>query len=133
MSCEKVVTAAIIRRSGSVLLARRSSGEKVAGFWEFPGGKVEDGETPEECLARELDEELGIQARIGRKCAESLHEYDHGKFRIIAYIADWVAGDLRPRVHDRVEWVKISNVGEYQLLPADGPIAAVIQNLEDLA
>ena len=94
---------------------------------------MEDGETPEECLARELDEELGIQVRIGRKCAESLHEYDHGKFRIVAYIADWVAGDLRLRVHDRVEWVKISNVGEYQLLPADGPIAAVIQNLEDLA
>jgi mutator protein MutT len=70
MSYEKVVTAAIIRRNGSVLLARRSSGEKLAGFWEFPGGKVEDGETPEECLARELDEELGIQARIGRKCAE---------------------------------------------------------------
>ena len=115
------------------MLARRSSGEKLAGFWEFPGGKVEDGETPEECLARELDEELGIQARISRKCAESLHEYDHGNFRIVAYIADWIAGDLRPRVHDRVEWVKIRDLGEYQLLPADGPIAAVIQNLEELA
>ena len=62
MSREKVVTAAIIRRNGSVLLARRSFGERLAGFWEFPGGKVEDRETPEECLARELEEELGIEA-----------------------------------------------------------------------
>jgi 8-oxo-dGTP diphosphatase len=133
MSCEKIVTAAIIRRNGYVLLARRSRREKLAGFWEFPGGKVEDGETPEECLSRELEEELGIQALIGRKCAESLHQYDHGKFRIVAHVADWVAGDLRPCVHDRVEWVKIRDLGEYQLLPADGPIAAVIQNLEELA
>jgi len=55
----------IIRKNGSVLLARRSPREKLAGFWEFPGGKVENGETPEECLARELDEELGILTRIG--------------------------------------------------------------------
>src|SRR4249920_604400 len=106
MSCEKVVTAAIIRRNGSVLLARRSSGERLAGFWEFPGGKVENGETPEECLARELDEELGIRARIGEKFAESLHQYDHGSFRIVAYFVDWIAGDPRPTVHDRLESVK---------------------------
>ena len=133
MSSEKIVTAAIIRKSGSVLLARRSVWESLAGFWEFPGGKVEDGETPEKCLARELEEELGIQARIGPKCTESLHQYDHGNFRIVAHVAEWVAGDLRPRVHDRVEWVKISDLGEYKLLPADGPIAAMIQNLENLA
>jgi 8-oxo-dGTP diphosphatase len=133
MSCEKVVTAAIIRTNGSVLLARRSSGEKLAGFWEFPGGKVEDGETSEECLARELQEELGIQTFIGRKCAESSHQYEHGNFRIVAYFVQWLAGDLRPRVHDRVEWVKIRDLGEYQLLPADNPIAAVVQNLEELA
>jgi 8-oxo-dGTP diphosphatase len=133
MSCERIVTAAIIRRNGSVLLARRSSGEKLAGFWEFPGGKVEDGETSEECLVRELEEELGIRAVIGRKCAESLHQYDHGKFRIVAYIADWLTGDLCPRVHDRVEWVKIRDLGKYQLLPADDPIAVVVQNLEELA
>jgi 8-oxo-dGTP diphosphatase len=132
MNFEKVVTAAIIRANGSVLLARRASGENLAGFWEFPGGKVENGETSEECLARELQEELGIQTVVGRKCAESSYQYDHGNFRIVAYFVEWLAGDLRPRVHDRVEWVKIRDLGEYQLLPADGPIAAVVQNLEKL-
>jgi mutator protein MutT len=88
MNCERVVTAAIIRKNGSVLLARRAPEEKLGGFWEFPGGKVENGETPEECLARELAEELGILARIGEKCAESLHQYDHGNFRIVAYLVD---------------------------------------------
>lgn len=133
MSREKIVTAAIIRRNGFVLLARRSSSKKLAGFWEFPGGKVEDGETSEECLARELREELGIQTIVGRKCAESSYQYDHGKFRIVAYLIEWFAGDLRPRVHDRVEWVKIKDLSEYQLLPADEPIAAVVRNLEGLA
>ena len=105
MICEKFVTAAIIRRDDRVLLARRSSGQKLAGFWEFPGGKFEAGETPESCLARELEEELGIGVHVGRKFAESLHQYDHGNFRIVAFIADWIAGELRARVHDRVEWV----------------------------
>ena len=103
MSCEKVVTAAIIQRNRSVLLARRSSDERLAGFWEFPGGKVENGESPEECLARELREELGIGVKVGAKCVESLHRYDHGSFRIVAYFVEWLAGDPHPSVHDRIE------------------------------
>jgi 8-oxo-dGTP diphosphatase len=66
---------------------------------------------------------------IGEKWAESLHQYDHGSFRIFAYITDWIAGDLRPRVHDQVEWVKIGDLGGYQLLPADVPIAASLQKM----
>jgi 8-oxo-dGTP diphosphatase len=60
MTYERTVAAAIIQKEDCILLARRSPGEKLAGFWEFPGGKVENGESPEECLARELREELGI-------------------------------------------------------------------------
>jgi 8-oxo-dGTP diphosphatase len=132
MNCERVVTAAIIRKNGSVLLARRAPEEKLGSFWEFPGGKVENGETPEECLARELAEELGILARIGEKCAESLHQYDHGNFRIVAYLVDCIAGEPRPNVHDRLEWVKIDDIRGYQLLPADIPILASLQKLKEL-
>jgi 8-oxo-dGTP diphosphatase len=132
MNREKVVTAAIIRKNGFVLLARRRLGEKLAGFWEFPGGKVENGETPEECLAREQLEELSIGARIGEKCAESSYQYEHGSFRVIAFLVDWVAGELRPKVHDRLEWVKIDDMSGFQLLPADIPILASVQKLKQL-
>jgi 8-oxo-dGTP diphosphatase len=132
MICERVVTAAIIRRDDTVLLARRSPGQKLAGFWEFPGGKVENGETPEESLARELEEELGIRGRVGEKCAESFYQYDHGSFRILAYFVDYIAGDLHPSVHDRLDWVKIGDIKGYKLLPADIPIAESLQKLQDL-
>ncbi len=59
------VTCAIIEKEGKILLARRAVGQKLAGKWEFPGGKVEDGESPEECLKRELEEEFGIQVEVG--------------------------------------------------------------------
>jgi ADP-ribose pyrophosphatase len=132
MNSEKVVAAAIIRKNKSVLLARRSAGQKLAGFWEFPGGKVENGETAEECLARELVEELGILTRIGKKCAESLHQYEHGNFRLVAYLVDCIGGEPRPSVHDRLEWVKIDDLKRYQLLPADIPILESLQKLKDL-
>ena len=93
MNRERVVTAAIIPREDCVLLARRSPGEKLAGSWEFPGGKVEAGETPEGSLARELLEELGIEVRIGDRVAESSYEYEHGTFRVIAYLVDWISGE----------------------------------------
>jgi 8-oxo-dGTP diphosphatase len=131
MNCERVVTAAIIRKNGSVLLARRSPEEKLAGFWEFPGGKVENGETPEECLARELDEELSIVTRIGEKRAESSHEYEHGRFRVTAYLVDYIPGEPRTTVHDRLEWVKVDDINGYQLLPADIPILASLQRLRN--
>jgi 8-oxo-dGTP diphosphatase len=132
MTCERVVTAAIIQREDCVLLARRSPGQKLAGFWEFPGGKVENGETPEACLTRELDEELRISVRIGEKCAESFYQYDHGSFRMVAYFVEWLAGEPRPSVHDRLEWVRLEDIGGYQLLPADMPIAASLKKQEEM-
>jgi 8-oxo-dGTP diphosphatase len=131
MNREKIVTAAIIRKDGCVLLARRCSGEKLAGFWEFPGGKVEFGETPEESLARELLEELGIVACVGKRVAESSHQYEHGSFRVMAYLIDHVKGEPRPNVHDQLDWVKIDDLASYQLLPADVPIAASLKRLRD--
>ena len=70
------VTAAIIRKNGKVLIARRARGQHLEGLWEFPGGKIENGETPEACLKRELFEEFGIDVRIGRFIAESCFSYN---------------------------------------------------------
>jgi 8-oxo-dGTP diphosphatase len=129
MNGERLVTAAIIRKEGCVLLARRRRGEKLAGFWEFPGGKVESGETPEEALRRELLEELGIVVRIGEKVTERSHQYQHGSFRVIAYLIDHVEGEPHPNVHDRIDWVNIDDLMSYQLLPADVSIAASLKRL----
>jgi 8-oxo-dGTP diphosphatase len=132
MDRERIVTAAIIRRQGCVLLARRSPGEKLAGFWEFPGGKVEVGETAEDSLARELFEELGIVARIGKKIAESSHSDEHGSFRLIAFLVDNIEGEPHPNVHDRLEWARIDDLTSYELLPADIPIAASLKKLGEI-
>ena len=71
------VTFAIIEKAGKILIARRASDQKLAGKWEFPGGKVEDGESPEECLKRELEEEFGVQVEVGEFIYSNKHHYDH--------------------------------------------------------
>lgn len=117
------VTAAIIRKNGRILIARRAAGENMAGGWEFPGGKIEEGETPEECLKRELYEEFGISADIGRFFCESIYEYPKGTIRLLAYFVDIVRGELSLRVHDQIAWVSAGELRSYTLLPADIPIA----------
>ncbi len=110
-----------------MLLTRRAEGEKLAGYWEFPGGKVHEGETPEACLARELLEELALECAIGEKVAASEYHYDHGAFEIVAYEAEIISGTLTLSVHDRADWVPIASLLDYPLAPADIPIARCIQ------
>ena len=122
----KTVTAAILRHDDRILLARRSDGSQ-AGRWEFPGGKVEPGETDEACLARELREELGIDTEIGALFAESIYTYEAGRIRLRAYEVRWLSGALRAVVHDRLEWVPAGELLRYDMLPADVPIAEKLQ------
>lgn len=121
------VTAAIILDKDKVLIARRAPGEKHAGWWEFPGGKLELDETSEECLSRELMEEFGIDSRIGEKFAESIYEYEAGSVRLLAYHAAITGGSLTLHVHDEVQWVRFPELNRYMLLPADCPIAMKLQ------
>ncbi len=123
----RAVTAAIIREGSKVLLTRRAAGEHLAGQWEFPGGKVHEGETPEACLARELEEELSLVCVIGEKVAESDYHYAHGAFSIIAYEAEIKSGELNLSVHDQAEWVDVGELLAFNLAPADIPIAAAIR------
>lgn len=126
----KIVTAAIIRHKGRVLIARRAHGSE-AGAWEFPGGKLEPGESEEACLARELFEELGIQVEIGPFLAESLYRYNHGQILLRAYEVAWTGGTMQPRVHDRLEWVDLDDLQRFNLLPADVPIAEALVRLQE--
>lgn len=122
-----VVAGIIQRDDGKILIARRKPGSHLAGCWEFPGGKIEGGESPEECLERELREELGIITKTGGFVAESVYDYGNKKIRLLAYFVQYLDGDFVLDSHDRIEWVHLSEVDDYQLAPADVPLLTSIQ------
>ena len=115
------VTAAVIEQGGKVLIAKRPGGDRLAGLWEFPGGKIEDGESPEECLRRELQEEFGVDTSIGEFLSESVYHYDNISIRLMAYRTSLVRGKLEPNDHDAYAWVNLHEMGTYDFAPADVP------------
>jgi 8-oxo-dGTP diphosphatase len=117
------VVAGIITQEGKVLLARRAKHKSLAGKWEFPGGKIEDGETPEAALSRELQEEFNIQTRVNDHLITVEHSYDHFDIRLISFHAELISGEFILTDHDQVEWVSVADVQSYNLAPADIPIA----------
>jgi len=123
----KIVTAAIIFDGAKVLIARRGPDEKMAGYWEFPGGKVENGETLHECLTRELREELGFHVQAFETIAESVYQYEHGIIKLIGIRVEIIEGEINATVHDAVMWVEINRLNDYLLAPADIPIALKLQ------
>ena len=123
------VTAALLMQAGRILIARRPAGDRLAGAWEFPGGKIESGETPRVCLQRELYEEFGIQARIGSFFDRADYHYDHMTVRLLVYRAEIEDGELKPTAHDAVRWVTPEQMGQFRFAPADRPIVARLQRL----
>jgi 8-oxo-dGTP diphosphatase len=124
------VVGAVFRRDGRLLLAQRSSGH-LAGMWEFPGGKIEDGETPQESLARELKEELGVKAEIGEFVADTVFEYEQVYIHLSCFWIDYYVGELEPREHSQIQWVLPEQLATMNLAPADIPIALSILEGED--
>ncbi len=116
------VAAAIIVKDHKVFLARRKPGAHLAGFWEFPGGKLEEGETPEQCLARELLEEFNIQVRVGHFVGESLYDYGAKLIRLLAYEVEHVSGDFELIDHDEMRWLDESELDDVNWAPADIPL-----------
>jgi len=115
------VTGAILAKNGKLLIAKRAVADKLGNKWEFPGGKVEDGETPEACLTRELKEELAIEVHVGAFLGENVHRYADGVIRLLAYQVFWLAGELESKVHDEVKWVSPEELDQYDFAPADVP------------
>jgi 8-oxo-dGTP diphosphatase len=115
------VTAAIMSNSGRVLIAQRKAEHHLAGKWEFPGGKIESGETPEECLRRELKEEFDIDTRVGAFVGVSLYPYKHQTIELLAFKVVWESGIMRVHEHARVEWVRIGQLARFDFAPADIP------------
>jgi len=118
----KQVTAAVLVRSGRLLICRRPPGDHLEGLWELPGGKVEVGETPETCLERELREELGIESVVGARYGVSDYSYPGGAITLIAYLVTWTRGEITARFHSEVCFVTPDELDTYRFAPADVPL-----------
>jgi len=119
----KEVTAAIILKGNSVLLLRRKQGKKLEGYWEFPGGKIENGKTPQECLEREIFEELGVKCKASQIIAESEYHYEHDSIKLPGILTVLLNHEIKLTVHDKAKWVSLNNILKLKLAPADIPIA----------
>ena len=121
------VVAGVIRDvRGRILLARRTEGRDLAGLWEFPGGKCEPGETPEQALARELHEELGIEARIGAPLIRVPQQYPDKALALdVREVVAW-HGRARGREGQALAWVPVEKLARYDMPPADRPVVAAL-------
>src|ERR1700761_3776437 len=116
----RFVVAGLLVRDGRILICQRRPDQPMALQWEFPGGKIEPGETPEQALARELNEELGITARIGERVTHIRHNYRHGGAVDLQFFAvHEFSGELENRIFHQMRWVKLEALPEYDFLAAD--------------
>ncbi|WP_262016457.1 pyrimidine (deoxy)nucleoside triphosphate diphosphatase [Serratia liquefaciens] len=116
------VVAAIIEKNGKILLAQRDADSDQAGLWEFPGGKVEVGESQPQALARELDEELGIVASVGNYVASNTWQQTERVIRLHAWRVEAFSGELQNRCHADFVWITPEQAFDYPLAPADVPL-----------
>lgn len=109
-----------------MLCARRGEGKSLAGFWEFPGGKIEPGETPEESLTRELKEELLCDAEVGRHITTTEHEYDFATIVLSTYYCTLTGGEPKLTEHAEIRWLTGAEMQELEWAPADIPAVEII-------
>ncbi len=126
-----VAACALIDVDGRVLIGERPAGKALAGLWEFPGGKVEAGETPEDCLIRELREELGIE--VAQACLAPFvfasHAYDDLHLLMPLYLCRRWEGFVQAKEHAALAWVRPAEMEAYPMPPADAPLVAWLRDL----
>jgi 8-oxo-dGTP diphosphatase len=126
-----VVAVALVDADGRVLLAQRPAGKAMAGLWEFPGGKIHPGESPEAALIRELKEEIDIDVTEACLAPFTFASHRYEKFHLLMplYVCRRWKGTMRPREGQTLAWVRPTKLGEYPMPPADIPLVAMLQDL----
>ncbi len=125
------VAAAVIERDGRFLLTRRLAGSHMAGYWEFPGGKLEDGESPAEALVRELREELGVGVAAPAPLATLRHDYPERTVELHFLRTEIVSGEPRPLQVGGLGWFAPAEMADLPILPADLPIVSRLDRTGD--
>jgi len=116
------VTAGLLEKKGKLLIAQRRSGDILEYKWELPGGKIEDDESPEDCLKRELFEEFSINIEVDKFFGSNEHEYEHGHIELLAYRVKHISGEFSPISHENIQWVIPEKLMEYDFAEADKPL-----------
>ena len=124
-----LVTAAIIIKDNKILITQRAPGQNLAGKWEFPGGKIELGETPQQCLQREIREELDVDIEVSDFFAESIYSYQSGTIKLMAFWCRWLSGDFNLHVHSKLAWVNRHELDFYEFAPADIPLVEKLKEV----
>ena len=130
MSSIVKVTAAILVKDSMILIAQRGPESHQANKWEFPGGKVEVGETPEECLKREMMEEFQIDVSVDEYIGSNVCHYDCISIELMAFRTHWISGNLTLKDHLAFEWVKVTELNQYDFAPADVPFVEKLKGGE---
>ncbi len=126
-----VAAIALVDADGRVLIAQRPKGKHLEGLWEFPGGKLRNGETPEAALIRELNEELGIDVEHTCLAPLSFASHDYGEFHLLMplYVCRVWNGVARGREGQQLKWVRPSKLADWPMPPADTPLVAALRDL----
>ena len=121
-----VAAAVITRPDGSFLLGQRAPGTFYPGYWEFPGGKVEPGESPRQALIRELHEELGLRVQTAWPWITREHQYEHAHVRLHFFRVPHWSGEITDHIHSALSWQRIDAMKVSPMLPANGPVLAAL-------
>lgn len=123
------IAVAIVMRGDQVIISQRPEGKALAGYWEFPGGKVEAGERARDCAVREVMEEVGARVKVVSALSRVTQTYDHATVCIEPFVCQWVEGEPRALECAQVKWVGIDELGQYRFPPANDSMIAELKRM----